>query len=64
MKPAAEFKPEECEALVLPSQYNDLVRRRSPLNDEDYRLLWRVLEEATRTPSRHKRHYSLAIKDP
>jgi hypothetical protein len=49
MKPAAEFTPEDYQDLVLPSQYDDLVRRRSPLNDGECRLVWAVLEEAIRT---------------
>jgi hypothetical protein len=49
MKPAAKFTPEDYQDLVLPSQYDDLVRRRSPLNDGEYRLVWAVLEEAIRT---------------
>jgi hypothetical protein len=33
-------------SLLLPSQYNDLVRRRSVVLDGEYRLLWAVLNDA------------------
>jgi hypothetical protein len=49
MKPAIEFAPEDFNDSILPSQYNDLVRRRAPLNDGEYRLLWAVLEDAIRS---------------
>ena len=49
MKPAFEFAPEDFNDSILPSQYNNLVRRRSPLNDGEYRLLWAVLENAIRS---------------
>ncbi len=35
-------------AVVLPSQYNDLVRRRASVLDGEYRLLWAVLDDAMR----------------
>ena len=35
--------------VLLPSQYNDLIRRRSPVFDGEHRLLWAVLEDAIRT---------------
>jgi hypothetical protein len=35
--------------FLLPSQYNDLIRRRSPVLNGEYRLLWAVLEEALRS---------------
>ncbi len=31
---------------ILPSQYNDLIRRRSPTLNAELRLLWAVLESA------------------
>lgn len=34
---------------ILPSQYNDLIRRRSAGLEGEYRLLWAVLEEAIRS---------------
>jgi hypothetical protein len=34
---------------ILPSQYNDLVRRRSPGFEGEWRLLWAVLEDAIDT---------------
>jgi hypothetical protein len=34
---------------ILPSQYNDLVRRRSPGLEGERRLLWAVLEDAIDT---------------
>jgi|SRR5215472_8729533 len=34
---------------ILPSQYNDLVRRRSPGFEGERRLLWAVLEDAIDT---------------
>lgn len=35
--------------LILPSQYNDLVRRRSPGFEGERRLLWAVLQDAIDT---------------
>jgi hypothetical protein len=49
MKAVTEFTLEDYVDLILPSQYDDLVRRRSPLNDGEGRLLWAVLEEAIGT---------------
>jgi hypothetical protein len=49
MNAVTEFTLEDHVDLILPSQYDDLVRRRSPLNDGEGRLLWAVLEEAIRT---------------
>ena len=49
MKPATEFTPRDYGELVLPSQYNDLVRRGSRLKYGEYRLLSAVLEDAIRT---------------
>ena len=49
MKPAIEFAPEDFNDSILPSQYNDLVHGRSPLNDGEYRLLWAVLENAIKS---------------
>ena len=46
MKPAIEFAPEDFNDSILPSQYNDLVHRRSLFNDGEYRLLWAILENA------------------
>ena len=40
---------EEFSGAVLPSQYNDLIRRRSSRAGGEYRLLWAVLEDAMRT---------------
>jgi hypothetical protein len=34
---------------ILPSQYNDLIRRRSDIIDGESRLLWAVLEDAITT---------------
>jgi hypothetical protein len=34
---------------ILPLQYNDLIRRPSPILDGEYRLMWAVLEDAIRT---------------
>ena len=39
---------EEFSSAVLPSQYNDLIRRRSLNSGGEYRLLWAVLEDAIR----------------
>jgi hypothetical protein len=49
MKLATEFTPQDYTELVLPSEYDDLVRRRSSLKNREYRLLWAVLEGAIRT---------------
>ncbi len=40
---------EDSGSTILPSQYNDLIRRRSPGLEGEYRLLWAVLEQAIRT---------------
>jgi len=40
---------EEFSSAVLPSQYNDLIRRRPSNAGGEYRLLWAVLEDAMRT---------------
>lgn len=40
---------EEFSSGILPSQYNDLIRRRSSKSGGEYRLLWAVLEDAIRT---------------
>ncbi len=39
---------EEFSYAVLPSQFNDLVRRRKTGFDGEYRLMWAVLEDAIR----------------
>ena len=39
-----ESAPEDLNDSILPSQYNDLTRRRSPVAEGKYRLLWAVLE--------------------
>lgn len=43
-----EFTGEDLSDSILPSQYNDLLRRRSTVADGEYRLLWSVLEDAVR----------------
>jgi hypothetical protein len=40
---------EEFSSAVLPSQFNDLIRRRPSNSGGEYRLLWAVLEDAIRT---------------
>jgi hypothetical protein len=49
MKAAIEIISADFNDSMLPSQYDDLVRRRSLLDNGEYRLLWAVLEEAIRT---------------
>jgi hypothetical protein len=49
MNTAIEYTPEDLSGSALPSQYNDLIRRRSSVSDGEYRLLWAVLEDAIRT---------------
>ncbi len=39
---------EEFSYAILPSQFNDLVRRRKSGFDGEYRLMWAVLEDAIR----------------
>ncbi len=39
---------DELSYAVLPSQYNDLIRRRKSGFDGEYRLMWAVLEDAIR----------------
>jgi hypothetical protein len=48
MNTAIEFT-EDLSDSILPSQYNDLLRRRSTVADGEYRLLWSVLEDAIRS---------------
>ena len=55
MKPATECTPGDYTELVVPSQYNDLARRHSPLNQGEYRLLWAVLEQAIRAYRANRR---------
>ena len=40
---------EEFSSALLPSQFNDLIRRRPSKSGGEYRLLWAVLEDAIRT---------------
>jgi len=40
---------EEFSSALLPSQYNDLIRRRASNAGGEYRLFWAVLEDAIRT---------------
>lgn len=40
---------EDSNGPILPAQYNDLIRRRSPNLEGEYRLLWAVLEQAIRS---------------
>jgi hypothetical protein len=49
MNTAIEFASEDLSGSILPSQYNDLLKRRSTLADGEYRLLWAVLEDAIRS---------------
>ena len=49
MSMAIEIAPEDLYESVVPSQYNDLIRHRSPAAEGEYRLLWAVLEDAIRT---------------
>ena len=49
MNTATEFASEDLSGSILPPQYNDLLRRRSTVADGEYRLLWRVLEDAIRS---------------
>jgi hypothetical protein len=48
MDTAAQLSPEVLTDSILPSQYVDLIRRRSTLCEGEYRLLWAVLEDAVR----------------
>jgi hypothetical protein len=45
---------------ILPTQYNDLIRRRSLDSEGDYRLLWAVLEDAIRTYLTNRARSNLA----
>jgi hypothetical protein len=49
MNTGIEFASEDLGGSILPSQYNDLLRRRSTVADGEYRLLWTVLEDAIRS---------------
>ena len=49
MNTAIEFASEDLSGSILPSQYNDLLRRCSTVADGEYRLLWSVLEDAIRS---------------
>ncbi|HUA33552.1 MAG TPA: hypothetical protein VMA09_08095 [Candidatus Binataceae bacterium] len=49
MKNRIELATEDLTDGILPSQYNDLVRRLSPIAEGEYRLLWAILEDAIRT---------------
>jgi hypothetical protein len=49
MNTAIEFASEDLSGSILPSQYNDLLRRRSTVADGEYRLLWSVLEDAIKS---------------
>lgn len=49
MNKGIEFAPEDLGGSILPSQYNDLLRRRSTVADGECRLLWSVLEDAIRS---------------
>ncbi|MGA8567005.1 MAG: hypothetical protein WB580_04345, partial [Candidatus Binataceae bacterium] len=49
MNTAIEFAPQDLGDSILASQYNDLLRRRSTIVDGEYRLLWRVLDDAVRS---------------
>jgi len=42
------FEPSS-DSVVLPSQYNDLIRRHSRGSGGEYRLLWAVLEDAIKS---------------
>jgi hypothetical protein len=48
MNTAVEFTSEGLSNSILPSQYNDLLKRRSTVADGEYWLLWSVLEDAVR----------------
>lgn len=48
MNAAVEFTREDLSDSILPSQYNDLLRRPS-IADGEYPLLWSVLEDAIRS---------------
>ena len=49
MNAAVEFTREDLTDSILPSQYNNLLRRPSTVADGEYRLLWSVLEDAIRS---------------
>ena len=49
MNAAVQFTREDLGDSILPSQYNDLLRRRSTLADGEYGLLWALLEDAIRS---------------
>ena len=49
MAPSAGSAMADFDDFLLPSQYNDLLRRRAHLMDGERRLLWAVLEDAIRT---------------
>lgn len=48
MDVTADLSLENLSDSILPSQYNDLVRRRRSVLNGEYRLLWAVLEQAIR----------------
>jgi hypothetical protein len=49
MNTGIKFTRENLSDSILPSQYNDLLRRPSTVADGEYRLLWNVLEDAIRS---------------
>lgn len=49
MNTSIKFASEELSDVILPCQYDDLIRRGSSLREGEYRLLWAVLEDAIRT---------------
>jgi hypothetical protein len=49
MKHRIELATDDLTDAILPCQYDDLVRRRSPIAEGEYRLLWATLEDAIRT---------------
>ncbi len=55
MTTVTELALKDLNDSILPSQYNDLIRRRSPAAEGEYRLLWAVLEDAIRTYLENRR---------